>query len=141
MGSSDLGICGIPSPWTIPPRCAALWSAVIWPRHIKSDDMALEVRVKGMIAQVGSHLPCWFRGNAWRGADGFCRSTRHCTTSVMERNLALSPQDPLCGLRTATKKWDPLSKTGQEHLCQYADQTVEESFKLGMMEKGGGDSH
>lgn len=101
--------------------------------------MSLEVRVKGMIAQVGCHLPCWFRENAWRGADGFCRSMCHCTTGVMERNLALSPQDPLCGLRTATSKWDPLSKTEQEHLCQYADQTVEESFKLGMMEKGGGD--
>jgi len=42
-------------------------------------------------------------------------------------------------LKTAGKKWNPLSKTGPEHLCQHTGQTVEESFKLGRMEKGGGD--
>ena len=75
VGSLALGICGLPSPCTTPPCCSALWAPVIWPRHIKSDGVALEVRVKGMIAQVGSHLPCWFRGKACRGDDGFWRST------------------------------------------------------------------
>jgi len=37
--------------------------------------MALDVRVKGMIAQAGSHLPFWFQGKTWRGASGFYRST------------------------------------------------------------------
>lgn len=47
----------------------------------------------------------------------------------------LSPQDPLCGLRTARKRWDPPSKVAQKHLCQQAGQPGEENFKLGMMER------
>lgn len=74
MGSSDLRISGLSGPWTICPGCSAMWAPVIQPRHIKSHGIALEVRIKGMISQI-SHLPCWFGGNAWRGADGFCRST------------------------------------------------------------------
>lgn len=113
MGNLDLGICGSPSPWTIPPCCSALWAPVICPTHPQSGGVVLELRVKDRIAQVGFLLSCLFREKAWEElmvSSDQHQSMHHCTADIRDRNLAFIPAGPTLCIEHCKKYMESTSR-------------------------------